>query len=672
MRLRLPRPSLLLRNPRIVVPVGVFVAVVVLFVLQRAWLMLGHPERLHELSRSDLMWSFLVGIRFDLVTAAYLTILPTVVTALAPAAWMKRTWFRWVVGGLCAAELAAATFGAVADFYFFREFDERLNHKALVYLDQPYTYTVIWNNYPVVWAFLATLVVLAAAAWAIGRMVFRKVGDDLSFVGRGVWAGVVTVILILCIRGSFGPKAINPGPAYFSDSSTLAQLTLNPLYTLNEAAMSLTIRADSLADDLPLLKTHEALETAASLIVRPGDVSANDPQNPLRRVTDTGKAETKHNVVLVLLESLSWQYIGALGGDDALTPNLSGIIDNGVSFDRCFAVGDRTTRGFSGIVCAYPDLPGRSVTTRIETNNNFMTIGRVLENRSYQTAFIYAGQPMYDHRQSFLNSNGFNRMVFEKEFDKKTFRTELGWCDDDLFTEVLSQCDSMSREGKPFLASMITLSFHRPFKIPPDGSTVLKEKGKVNQRFADQRNAIRYTDAAIGRFMDKAKQASWFDDTLFVFVADHTGGYAESPINFASNRVPFVLYNPKLVGAPRRVNQVCSQMDVIPTVLSVLGGRYEHCFFGSDVLSRPDTAGRAIMQREGELSYMDSGGNVVMIPFGNTPKLFRHDLPGKLTPLLTDTPDAAALRDALTRNGIATLQTANILFDRGAYGPAKR
>jgi phosphoglycerol transferase MdoB-like AlkP superfamily enzyme len=631
-------------------------------VLQRLIVLVGHSERFATVGAGGVLRAFATGLRFDLVSLGQFAVPLVLLMSAAPTAWLSRQWFRRGISGLAATLLAVVTFALVADFYFFREFDERLNHKALMYLDQPYTYRVIWRSYPVVPALLVTLLVLAGAAWGFGRLTFRKSVTDFNAVGRGAWAATQIALLILIIRGSVGPKALNTGPAYFSNSPTLAQLTLNPLYTLREAAFSMTLRAEDLAARLPLLPEDDALRRAAELIVRPDDKPLGDADNPLRRVTDSERPQQNYNVVLVVLESLSWQYIGALGGDARLTPNLNKLIENGVSMDRCFAVGDRTTRGFSGIVSAYPDLPGRSVTTRIEATNNFLTIGNVLEDRGYQTMFVYAGQPMYDHRQSFLRSNGYNKLVFENEFNTRTFRTDLGWCDEDLFTEAIDQCNAAG--DKPFLATLLTLSFHRPFEIPPGRITPITDKRK---KFVDQLNAVHYTDWAIGQFMERAKKAKWFENTLFVFVADHTGGFLEHPLNVASNRVPFLLYGPKIVGQPRRVNAVCSQTDVIPTILSFLGGSYAHTFFGSSVLDRPPESGGALMLLNEQLSYVAGDGAVVTVPFNGQPQLFDHRMPGKLVPVEALTDALRARRDALARDAVALLQTANILFERGAY-----
>ena len=123
--------------------------------------------------------------------------------------------------------------------------------------------------------------------------------------------------------------------------------------------------------------------------------------------------------------------------------------------DRCFAVGGRTVQGFSGIVGGFPDLPGESVTTRSDSHGNFLTLPEVIRRRGYETMFVYGGEPLYDHRQVFLGSNGVTRSVYGKDFAQKTFRTHLGWCDEDLYAQAHEEFVAMGE--KPFFALMLTL-----------------------------------------------------------------------------------------------------------------------------------------------------------------------------------------------------------------------
>jgi len=652
-------------DPRALIPLIVWLGVMLMLSLERAALLATMPERFDASTPGQVATAFLVGLRFDVVVASMLAAAAVAATALTPSQWIER--WRWVRASMTiatAGALACFAFFCVVDYYFFKQFDQRLNHKSLVYLEYDSTLKIIWDQWPVVPALLGTLTFAALAGLALRPRLSPKRFRSMPLRGLLGWVGVVSPLLFLGIRNSVGPKAINQGPAFFSPSATLAQLTLNGGFTLRETIWSLYVRHEELSDLLPTPPEDESLAIAKEAIARPNDRFLGDPDNPLRRVTDTGQPEQPFNVVLVVLESMGWHYVGAMGGDERLTPNLDALIEQGVFMEQCYSVGRRTTAGFSGIVCGYPDLPGESVTTRPEAQHSFLTLGHVLGERGYETMFIYAGQPMYDHRQSFLRSNGFTRMVFDDDFASKTFRNHLGWSDEDLFAQADREFRAMGDE--PFFATLLTLSFHRPYTIPPDRI----EPVDPDDPHSDKLDSIRYTDWAIGKFMERARESEYFDRTIFVFAADHMGDFNVAPIEPDDYRVPFLIYAPGILGDQgRRIPTVCSQTDIAPTIMSLLGGEYTHSFFGSNVLDRSPEEGFAVFQDSNAyIGLIDADRTVVKMPFNASPRLMRMEAKDRTVTLPTeDDPHAAARLRVMTRRAAGIVQAAETLFERGAY-----
>ena len=665
-----------LKDPRFRVPVIFMVAVMVLLSLERVAILIAMSERFADVTVMDFIRSFMVGWRFDLVICCMVTV-PLVFVAAAPTKLLLNRGYQYIVAGYCSLVLSLMFFLCIIDFFFFGQFGERLNHKAFVYLEYDYIYRIIWDEYPVIGAFVLMFALLGVMLWVMKRLAFigsyrlNKRAEPpqpvLSPSWRKVagWVAFLVVLMAVCIRGSFGPKTLNTGPAYFTSSVPLAQLTLNGLYTLRESIISVVFRHKDLADYFDLLPSDQATTITLNRLRRDNDEFVNDPANPLRRITHTGREQKDYNVVLVIMESLSWHYISEMGGEKNLTPNLDAIIADGVLMDRCFAVGGRTTRGFSGIVSGYPDLPGKSVTTRIESEGNFLTLGTVLRRRDYETMFIYAGQPYDDHHQSFLGSNGYSRQVFPDQFTSLSFRTHLGYCDGDLFDQANREFVAM--QGRPFFATLMTLSFHKDYHVPPD--TITLTDADVENRV--QKDCIRYADWAIGQFIQNARKEKYFEKTIFVFVADHMGGYREHPNTPASFRVPFIIYAPTII-SPRRVSTICSQMDIAGTIMSLLGGDYEHCFFGSNVLDLPPEDGRAFIYFGSQLVWIDGNGDIVTIPFNSSPRLFKYVPPGSVQPQEVTDPNTRARRDELARQVIAMIQTAQKLAQSGSYNLHQR
>ena len=640
-----------------------FLLLMTIFSVERLVIYFSSSNEFAGIHSREIAKSFVYGFRFDLVVTGMFLVPLVLILLFIPSKYDRKKYINLPISIYCGLATALIFFSSVADYYFFREFGERLNQKIFNYASSDYVYKIIASQYPYILAFMATLGVFSVLSWLIYRYLFLKRRHSSDMATNTGWLLLILIALGIGIRGSFRPKPINTGPAYFSNSNHLAQLTLNGLFTLREAATSVFIRSVDLEERFTFLPIKKALSITKELLRTPQDHFFNRVENPIWRRTDTGKARENYNIVLVIMESLAWPYIGPMGGVSDLTPNLNDLIKHGIFMDHCFSSGHRTSYAFSGIVCGYPDLPGKSITTREPSVGHFLTLGSVLSKREYKTMFIYGGQPYYDHRQAFLGSNGFNEFVFEDHFPQKTFKTHLGWCDEDLFAAAHK---TFKQQETPFFAVLLTLSFHRDYEIP---------KGKVDPHFSgdshqEQLSAIKYADWAIGQYMKKAKESNYFDKTIFVFVADHCGGFLNPEPYPTAFRVPFLIYAPKILGNEgKSISQICSQTDVAPTIMSLLGGSYSHSFFGSSVLDRKPNKGRALIEPgDGTLVYIEGDGNMVIIPpYSANSTLFRFQYPGKLIELDKRLPKNSQILRRLQEESIAMLQTADFLYKNESY-----
>lgn len=649
-----------LRHPRTQVPAMVFLLAMAILSIERAVLLWGLPDFFEQTTRAERWRAFIVGLRFDAVIACMAAAPLLALIIPAPPVVMRHRWYRRAVGTVCGGIAGLMLLIAAADYLFFKEFGQRLNYQVIEYTQYDYVWRIMWEQFPVIGMLAVVLVGGGGFGWAIARFAFNQNFDVAPIWQTLLWPAVSVALVVLGIRGSVGPKPINVGPAYFSSSPAVVQLSLNGAFTLREALVThwrRTLPLDLYHDLRPI---DQSIAATRRLIGEPGARWVDDVDHPLQRVVPTDRPRRDYNVVLIVLESMSWHYIGAMGGEAGLTPNIDRLADEGILFDRCFAVGSRTTRGMVGLVAGFPDLFGESISTRETALGRVTTLANLLGQRGYETMFIYAGQPHYDHRRAFLGSNGYDRFVFEGDFASKTFRTHLGWCDGDLYRSADAVFDRMD-EDQPFFATLLTLSFHRDYSIP-DG---VIDPVSPDSRFAEQKNAIRYTDHALGRFIEQARQSEYFDRTIFVITADHEGGYALGARKQIDYRVPFLIYAPSILGGEgRKVSTLCSQTDVAPTILALLGGEYEHGFFGSDVLGRPIDRGVAvgITRNETLMLYEPDGAVAVVPPNDIEPRLYRLDLPDRLR--AADPPTDAEHRRTLRmkRDVISIIQTAEHAF----------
>jgi phosphoglycerol transferase MdoB-like AlkP superfamily enzyme len=289
----------------------------------------------------------------------------------------------------------------------------------------------------------------------------------------------------------------------------------------------------------------------------------------------------------MVVESLGAGYVGSLGGMP-LTPNLDRLSAEGLWFTQLYATGTRTVRGLEAIVTGFPPTAAQSVLKRPESQREFFTLAALLQRRGYRTDFLYGGVSNFDNMGRFFRQNGFERVIEQKDFERPEFLGTWGVSDEDLVTKAHETF--LAHGTEPFFALLLSTSNHDPFEFP-EGRIALHEHPA-----ATRKNAVKYTDYAIGKLFELARSAPYGADTLFLVVADHDARvFGADLVPIEHFRIPGLLIGP---GVPRRHEQrVSSQIDLAPTLLGLMGITSAHPMIGRDVLATPsDVHGRALMQ----------------------------------------------------------------------------
>jgi phosphoglycerol transferase MdoB-like AlkP superfamily enzyme len=332
------------------------------------------------------------------------------------------------------------------------------------------------------------------------------------------------------------------------------------------------------------LALDEAYARVRERLAAPGNQFLSERHSIRRRVAgDPNKP--KLNVVIVLEESLGSEFWGSLGRKkETLTPQMDRLAaEEGLLFTNLYASGNRTVRGFEGVLSSFPPLPGDSIVKR-DRSDNVETIARVLKRDGYRTLFLYGGRGLFDGMRAFAVRNGYDRFIEQKDFHEPTFTTIWGVCDEDLFARTIAELRALHQTGEPFLATVLSVSNHKPYTYPA---------GRIpedpNRR--KRAHAVKYSDYALGQFFQAAKQEAFWTNTIFAVVADHGARvYGSMSIPIESYEIPLVLLGPAAVQAPARVPALGCSLDVAPTILGLIGRPYESLFFGRDLL-RPAPAG---------------------------------------------------------------------------------
>jgi phosphoglycerol transferase MdoB-like AlkP superfamily enzyme len=322
-------------------------------------------------------------------------------------------------------------------------------------------------------------------------------------------------------------------------------------------------------------------------------------------------------------------------------------------FSNAYSTGNRTVRGLEALTLALPPTPGQSIVRRPK-NEGLFTLGSVLEDNDYEVYYAYGGYGYFDNMNAFFGANDYH-IIDRSDIprDRIHFANAWGVADEILFDHMLRVLDKDHRkhgEKTPFFAHIMTVSNHRPYTYPAGSVDIPPGTGRDG--------AVKYSDFAVGRFLENARSRPWFENTIFVITADHGAnarGTMEIPID--KYRIPVFFYAPGRI-APQRVDRLMSQIDIAPTILGFTGLGYYSKFFGRDMLRARPESDRAFVANYQTLGYMRDGTLVTLQPKRKV-SISSIDADGRII--------AALDQPALAEEAAAFYQTASFLFRSGLY-----
>jgi phosphoglycerol transferase MdoB-like AlkP superfamily enzyme len=533
------------------------------------------------------------GFVFDAVVAAWLFLPIAAVFTFMPVSWQERRFGRVVTVAFTMLSVVVGLLSISFEFFFWEEFHARYNFIAVDYL--VYTHEVvrnIWESYHVAWFFLGLFFVLGLIAWSLSWRVRRLLASKEAPRERGL----IGICVLMLLSSTF---LLNQDRWLENDSVWARELSKNSLYSLFSAYNTNEIDYRQFYISLD---QNEA-ERITSTWLRGG--ASGPAASPGLSREILGKAKEKRwNIMLVGIESMSARFLSHFGSKKHLTPNLDRMADEGLFFTHLYATGTRTVRGLEALMLSLPPTPGQSILRRPNSGDLF-NLGWIFKQRGYDTQFLYGGYGQFDNMGPWFSSNGF-QIVDKGEFSPGGihFSTAWGACDEDLFDESIRRADASYFSGKHFFQMLMTTSNHRPYDFPDGRIDIKSHTGRDG--------AIKYTDYAIGRFVEEARKKPWFKETVFVFVADHNASVAggtEIPIR--DYLIPLIIYNPALITA-EKIDQLASQIDVGPTLLGLLGFSYRSWFFGQDLLKTK--ANRALLGTYQKVALLEPGRLTILEP----------------------------------------------------------
>ncbi len=571
---------------RLKLSVGVIAFALILFSLFRLALYLIYHTTFASLTQAELWSAFLNGMRFDLAMIA-LFLGPMILLFNLPVNSVRyvKSCLLCMVG-----ELIVMAGFLVADLIYFPYVKRHIAEEILqISADWGFVFHFAFTK-----ALLPLLILLGlfivVGIWVHKIFKYRYQFDP--YYGKGELMKLIAclVFILLGIRGHLGTgKPLGIADVYqYAASPAAAALTLNGVFTAYQVGRKGSV---DIQNNFP---TDKAIAITQQQFILPTE-EVPDSAYPLMRRPIATRSAKDINIFIVLLEGWHPYYIDSLSGNHfGVTPVFDQIVKDGVNFTNAYAVGLRSIFGFAGAFASVPLVPGLPMFGYGLELTSFFRFPGALAKAGWHTFFAQTSN-RDSYRlcalASYLGAQGSYGNEDMKQLLPYIDAAPFGYDYDGLMfgAEQVQQ-----HKGQKFLGMVFTGITHAPF------ARTLEKFNKYPGKTWDDgfKNTLYFADWSIGELLQRAKDEGWFDNTIFVFVADHTSGGPDSDSLYNKFRIPLVLYAPKLL-APRTIDYVVSQLDLIPTLYNLVGLNAAYTAFGKDMLDPTDADKRVALVSEG-------------------------------------------------------------------------
>lgn len=509
----------------------------------RTTFLLYNYEYTSTLDFSEIALAQFYGMAMDLSMTGYIMVLQGLLLTMATL--LKGRWIHYALLISSFFVLLILVFIVIVDIELYRHWGFRMNNTPLFYMGSGAAGSVdAWVAFRVL---LIGCVLYGIFVW----FYFRWVGRHTTQLPPAVKKSslillVATASMFLCIRGSFTTATMNTGFVYFHTSKMYANhAAINVVWNFFKS-LSSSSRVEYPEDFYDPTLTEQYMKELYPTIDSTYHILAS----------------ARPNVILIIVESFTASVLEVLGGVKGVTPRLNALSKEGILFDNFYASGDRTDKGLSSILSAYPAQPNSTIIKYPNKTQGLPSLNKKMKELGYRTSFIYGGDADFANFRSYITASGFDALTEDEDFDDEVNTSQWGVHDGFVGERALQELDTAQT---PFFKVWLTQSSHEPFDVP--GKKLLPHTTEEN-RFL---NSCRYTDSCLGAFIDRVKKRADWKNTLVILTADH--GH-RSPGNQVIQskerfRIPLLLLGGVLT-KDSIIHTIGSQTDIANTLLAQL------------------------------------------------------------------------------------------------------
>ena len=525
---------------------------------------------------TDELWSLLCGsMKFDTVSILYTNavfiLLSVVPLHLREKHWWQSIgfWYYVIVNSLLLVAVS------VADAIYFRYTQKRFSADEIFFADNDNSLQLVLKFATENW-YMVLVGVALIALLVVGYR--RRVKVEQIFAGVWYYISAFMVMLVAVglaiggIRGGFTkmtrPITISNATLYTADNARATMILSNPFCILRTISSSGKLHYETYFDDKTLAEIYSPEHFPAK------DVSPTEL--------------TGRNVVLFIMESFSAEHSALLRPDiykdseqQGYTPFLDSLMRQSYTFYNMYANGKRSIQALPAVWSSIPSFKSPFVLMP-QALAETRSLPAILKDKGYETMFFCGSDHGSMGFGAYARQTGIEKLYSRQDYEKVHGTNDFDgywgvW--DEKFLNYMGEVLSEQRE--PFFSTMFTLTSHHPFVVPEE------YEGKYPKGHTPNHQCVGYVDDAFRKFFAKYENEEWFRRTIFVFVADHvssekmTETFRRSPGDY---HILGFMYAPDsaLFGEHR---QVVSQIDIMPTLLGLMGNDEPYFAFGRDIFN---------------------------------------------------------------------------------------
>ena len=572
----------------------------IFFLVERLIFVVRFWGAITEDGSSEVFVIFQSALRLDASMTGYVLVIPVLLWAVEIIIGKSFVSHRFLIAYQRFFIGLFSLIGAV-NLNIYQEWGAKVNFKVFkIFFSYPYESTISSLETGIGLTVGIFLFQVLFFGWLI-RFFIRPSFQLHPWLVRPLLSLFVLGLTFLSVRGGWQLAPISQSMAYFSSKPILNHAAVNTSWNL---AQDVTNNLAGNTGDfhyLPDSQIDSILDVyqSADSLARTEILTHKRP-----------------NVVFILLESYTADVVASLGGESGISPELGQLMQQGVSFTNLYASGDRTDKGLIAVMSAFPAQATKSIISETDKQEKLPSLAQVFKEQGYETAFMYGGESEFFGFKPYVLSHGFDHSTDKHAFAPEDQNSKWGAHDGVVFNRFKKQLSQLSQ---PFFATMLTLSNHEPFEIP---EAPRFPGSDLPNRF---RSTAFYTDKSLGAFIRSARKASWFNNTLFVIVADHGHRLPKEkyPISAAERfHIPLVFFGdvikPEFRG--KQISVFGSQTDIAKTLLGQLSLDGQRFKFSQDLFTTNTKQGYAffdwdngfgVISPKGFTSFDNAGKRVI-------------------------------------------------------------